>query len=108
MSPLWPPLYEVCRKAGVKDANFDLLEEHAYPDALPENEQLRGGIQALRQKFSEILARYGFSQEAVAAVRIRVSFTGLMLSVDPFRVVEATITSPNGKSFSAVAGDADV
>jgi len=108
MSPLWPPLYDVCREAGVKDAKFDLLGEHAYPDTLPENEKLRGGIRALRDKFSEILERYGFSREAVLSVNVQVRFTGLMLSIDPFRVVETTITSPDGKSFNSVAGDADV
>ena len=108
MSPLWPPLYDVCREAGAKEAKFDLLAEHAYPDALPENEKLRGGIQSLRHKFFEILQRYGLSREAAASVRIRVSFTGLMLSVDPFRVVEATIVAPDGKSFNSVAGATDV
>ena len=108
MSPLWPPLYEACRKAGVKDAQFDLLAEHPYSEKLPETGQLRGGIHVLQHKFSEILERYGISSEAVNSVMIRVRFTGLMLSVDPFRIVETTITSRDGKSFNSVAGDADV
>jgi hypothetical protein len=108
MSPLWPPLYEVCRKAHVKDAKFDLLAEHPYPERLPENEQLRGGIHVLQHKLSEILECYGFAREAVNSVMIRVRFTGLMLSVDPLRIVETTIVSRGGKSFDSIAGDADV
>jgi len=94
LSWLYPHLRQVCRRAGVSVASFNLLPHDPYPADVPQWEPLRLALASLRVWFLELLAPHGHDQSNLCSVTLTFRFRDDDGS-NP--AVRATISTNTGK-----------
>lgn len=78
LSYIHPHLAQACNNAGLVSIVIDLKQEEPCPDAFVRIKPLRLAVQAMRNRFEEILASEGFAPTDLLAATLRFEFPDKM------------------------------